>query len=159
MQVIGYGTSSHVAHHDFFGFWIKFGLMTKSEDEFVYNSLTEGFEISKFPPYPIADNIDVDWDNTNKSWTVKYDYINPDTTALEIGTEYQWYIRKGGFNSSLEEVFPLAGPNGQNKTLKRADFPNDILAPYPSLSHVYCGVKVQGSWRELHGPYIVDNIK
>ena len=78
---------------------------------------------------------------------------------LRLIQDIKWYIRKGGQDSTLEDVYPLEGPKAQNKTLFRSDFPNDLEFPYPSMSHVYCGVQTAGTWRELHSPYEVDNIE
>jgi len=157
LQILGYGTIAHIAHHDLFGFWMKHGLLTDSENKFIYETLSEIYSPDEFPQYPIADNLDIIWDNSNKSWTIDYDYINPDTTVTEANTKYQWYVRVDG--ESLEQVYPLAGPNAQKKTLLRSDFPIDLPAPYPSNAQIYCGVQVDGTWRELHSPYEKDNIE
>jgi hypothetical protein len=161
IQELGYGTNSHVAQHDFFGMWVKFGTLTEVEHAEIYSKLEQYFQPGQYPKQPLASHIRADWNGTG--WTANYDYINPlGIPEDKTRTEYQWFYYDQTKDLSLVTFLP--GANAKNKSLLRSDYPSELPGPHDETGRfVFVGVKVYdtagNSWRLLRSPFTHDNVK
>jgi hypothetical protein len=163
---IGYGTVSHGANHDFFGFWVKInGLLSEAEHAEIYARLSARYPPGEFPNAPLADNLRVMM-HTYGTWSCDYDYVNR-LGLPEGATSYQWYIAggtdsPGPYDDMLSDAYPLPGVNARNKTLRRSDYAALLTTSGGAQAGlVYCGITVRDSagnaWRELHSPWVNNN--
>jgi hypothetical protein len=161
IEELGYGTNSHVAQHDFFGMWVKFGTLTEAEHSQIYTKLEQQYHAGQYPDQPLASHIRADWNGTG--WTANYDYVSK--TGLpedKTRTEYQWFYRDPALDLSLATFLP--GANAKKKILLRSDYPTELPGPHDETGRfVFAGVKVYdtagNSWRLLRSPFTHDNIK
>jgi hypothetical protein len=161
IEELGYGTNSHVAQHDFFGMWVKFGTLSETEHAMIYQKLEQQFNPGQYPNKPLASHIRADWNGTG--WTANYDYVNPlGIPEDKSRTEYQWFYHDQTQDLSLATFLP--GINAKQKSLLRSDYPTELPGPHDETGHlVFAGVKVfdtaGNSWRVLRSPFTHDNIK
>lgn len=159
---LGYGTNSHVAQHDFYGMWVKFGTLSAAEHKVVYDQLAEIYKPGEHPNKPFASKIRVQWNKDLPGWTATYDYVNPLGFPEDISkTEYQWYRFENG--KDLNTTHALQGNKAQGKLLSRVDYAAEFPAPHNSTGNLLMvSIKVydtQGnSWRFLRSPFAIDNV-
>ncbi len=160
---LGYGTNSHVAQHDFYGMWVKFGTLTSAEHKVVYDQLAEIYKPGEYPNKPFANKIKVEWNNTLKAWSANYEFVNPLGFPEDVSkTEYQWYLFENG--KDLNTTHALPGLKSQSKILTRLDFLTQFPPPHTSAKGnlLMVSVKVydtQGnSWRFLRSQFGIDNV-
>jgi len=166
IKQLGYGTVSHVAQHDFFGMWVKFGTIPDSDHTTIYQTLSDFYGAGQYPGKPLANNIKVVWNGVTKSWDPQYtfvgDGINPEDPTK---TEYQWGYWDKSKDLDTSSLFP--GANSKKKSLKRSDFPNEINFPGQATASkgvsVFVIVKVYdtkgNSWDHLvRSSHVLDNI-
>lgn len=160
---LGYGTNSHVAQHDFYGMWIKFGTLTNAEHKVVYDQLAEIYKPGEYPNKPFANNIRAEWNGAG--WVAKYEYVNPLGIPEDPDrTEYQWHVFVNGLD--LNTTGPLkGGSKSKNKVLVRNEFAADFPAPHSSSKGNLVMVTVKvfdkngNSWRTLRSPFTLDNVE
>jgi hypothetical protein len=132
ISVIGYGTNSHAAQHDFYGMWIKFGTLSSDQHKFIYDELAKQYNPGNFPDKPIASKIKIVGNAaaSPREWSVTYDFIAPNgATEDKTKTEYRWGYLRSDANQDLNSANYLSGPNGTKSTLKRSDFSNELIGP------------------------------
>jgi hypothetical protein len=164
LTILGYGTNSHAAQHDFYSMWIKFGTLSDNDHNAIYSKLENYYKANTFPDKPIATNIYLSW-NTG-SWTANYTYNSPNGIAEDkTKTEYQWGYHTLDGAHDLNTTTFLTGPNAKKATLKRSDFPTEIPLPGQSKCEVFVTVKVfdvnGNSWDRsfsLRSQFALDNI-
>jgi hypothetical protein len=165
INLIAYGTNSHVAQHDFFGMWAKFGTLTPAEHEIVYKTLADFYNPGNFPTKPLADKIKAVWDRNTKSWSAQYTYVGENPEDL-TKTEFQWGYQDLSKDLDTSTLFP--GDKAKGKTLVRSDFPGEIPLPGQANVSQQKGVRVfvivkvydnkGNSWRHLvRSGFTVDN--
>lgn len=162
---LGYGSNSHVAQHDFYSMWVKFGTLTDDQNKTVYDELAKYYNIGTYPDKPFASKIRATGNNGNdpkRTWTATYEYISTTGTLEDTGkTEYQW----GYFDTSsgTNDINQLAYIDGaKSKVLKRDDYPNIFKDPGKGLQNVFVTVKVYdvngNSWSHyVRSPLVRDN--
>lgn len=161
IRSLGYGTNSHVAQHDFYGMWVKFGTLTAAEHEVVYEQLSEIYKPGEYPNKPFANNIKAEWNGAG--WIAKYEYVNPLGIPEDVTrTEYQWYLFKNG--TDLNETAALLGNKAKNKVFVRNDFASDFPGPHNNAGNfIMVSVKVYdtegNSWRFLRSQFTLDNVE
>jgi hypothetical protein len=163
IKVLGYGTPSHAAQHDFFSMWVKFGTISSADHATIYQTLSDFYKPGTYPDYPLATAIRAAWNNgstaASKGWTATYTYqgANPQDTTK---TTYQW----GYYDQTTGDVGTasfLTGDNSTKKSLLRSDYPT-IFATLNRM-WVFVIVKVFDSkgntWSHLvRSPMTFDNI-
>jgi hypothetical protein len=161
LNFIAYGTPSHIAQHDFFGMWIKFGKVSDADHAVVYKTLSDFYKPGTFPDKPIATSIRATWNNASKSWEAKYTYqgANPEDKTK---TEFRW-----GFHDKTKDLntagFFAAGSPSTGASLVRANFANIFTQPGQNKVDVFVTVKVfddkGNSWDHvLRSPPTPDNV-
>jgi hypothetical protein len=161
IEELGYGTNSHVAQHDFFGMWVKFGTLSDTEHTQIYAKLEQHFNPGQYPNQPLASHIRADWNGTG--WTANYDYVNPlGIPEDKTRTEYQWFYYDQTRDLSLVTFLP--GANAKKKSLLRSDYPTELPGPHDETGRfVFASVKVYdtagNTWRFLRSPFTHDNVK
>jgi hypothetical protein len=167
LTILGYGTNSHAAQHDFYSMWIKFGTLSDNVHNAIYKKLETYYKVNTFPDKPIATNINISWDNNTGSWMANYTYNSPNGIAEDkTKTEYQWGYHTLDGTHDLNTTTFLSGPNAKKATLKRSDFPAEIPLPSQSKCEVFVTVKVfdvnGNSWDRsfpLRSQFALDNIQ
>ena len=149
ITAIGYGTNSHAAQHDFYGFWMTLGRsLSKVENDSVYSKLSRIYKPGNYPDQPFANKIKVVGNAaaSPREWSVTYDFVAP-TGAVEdkSKTEYQWGYYRTDSGQDLNTANYFTGPNGKMSTLKRSDFPTEFPVPGGNKTYVFVVVKVYDS--------------
>jgi hypothetical protein len=164
IKYLGYGSNSHVAQHDFYGMWVKFGTLSEAENKFVYEELEKQYKPGVFPDEPFASKIRAVGNNAGdpRVWTATYDFVSTSGTTEDTGkTEYQWgYFDTSDGTNDINQANIIAGAT--NKTLKRDDYPTIFTQPGNGKAFVFVIVKVydtQGnSWKHfVRSPLAFDN--
>jgi hypothetical protein len=143
LTLLGYGTLSHAAQHDFYSMWVKFGTLSDTDHNTIYSRLATYYKPNTFPNKPIADNIKISWDTNTGSWKANYTYNSPNGIPEDkTKTEYQWGYHTLDGTKDLNTTSFLPGPNAKRATLKRSDFPNEIPFPAQAKCEIFVTVKV-----------------
>ncbi len=157
---IGYGTVSHVAQHDFFGMWVKFGTISDTDHATIYKTLSDFYKPGTFPDKPLATNIKATWNTTSKAWEAKYTYqgTNPEDKTK---TEYRWGYHDR--SQDLNTANLLTTSQASASSLIRASFNTIWTQPGLNKVDVFCSVKVYdnkgNSWDHfVRSPPTPDNV-
>jgi hypothetical protein len=157
---LGYGTVSHVAQHDFFGMWVKFGKVSDTDHAVIYQALADFYKPGTLPDKPIATNIKATWNNSTKAWEAKYTYqgTNPEDKTK---TQYRWGYHDRSQDLNTANLLPENQASGA--TLTRANFSSVWTQPGLNKVDVFCVVRVfddkGNSWDHLlRSPPTPDNV-
>lgn len=151
------GTQNNCSHSDFFFAAAKFGTLTDTENEFVYETLENLYPPGVFPLKPFANNVTVDFEGD--VWTVDYDFINRlGFDEDESRAEFVWF--HAGSESARDLRNQQIVPGATGRTLNRLDHP-DIFPNPPSNVWIRPAVKVYdvegNTWRFLDALWLRDN--
>lgn len=157
---IGYGTVSHIAQHDFFGMWVKFGKLSDADAATVYNTLAGFYKPGTFPDKPLATNIRAVWDNGAKSWRAQYTYqgSNPEDPGR---AEFRWGFHDRSKDLNTADLIPQNQASASS--LVRASFSSIWSQPGQNKVDVFVSVKVYdnkgNSWDHfVRSPPVPDNV-
>ncbi len=142
LSVLGYGTNSHAAQHDFYGMWVKFGTLNSNEHQFIYDELVKQYKPATFPDKPFADKVKINGNAaaSPREWSVTYDFVAPAGASEDkTKTQYQWGYVSTSVDLNMANYF--SGPNGNKPTLKRADFPAEFPSPGGNKTYIFVVVK------------------
>ncbi len=157
---LGYGTVSHVAQHDFFGMWIKFGKVSDTDHATIYNTLADFYKPGTFPDKPLATKIKATWNTTTKAWEAKYTYQGA-SPEDKTKTQYRWGYHDRSQDLNTANLLPEN--QASSATLVRANFSNIWTQPGLNKVDVFCVVRVfddrGNSWDHLvRSPPTPDNV-